>query len=260
MSVQPKKHLGQHFLVDQNICRKIVDQYKNFAGTHNVLEIGPGMGAITQYFIDIKDINLHVMEIDTESVEYLLAKFPLPKENIHSSDFLKTDLSPFFNGEKFAVVGNFPYNISSQILFHCLEYRNQVPEIMGMFQKEVAERIAEPPGSKQYGILSVLMQTYYDIEYCFTVSENVFNPPPKVKSGVISCLRNDRTTLPVDEELYKKVIKATFGQRRKKIRNGLKSVVDVQLLPDHPYLKRRPETMSVDEFIELTGMVEPFVE
>ncbi|HLW39129.1 MAG TPA: 16S rRNA (adenine(1518)-N(6)/adenine(1519)-N(6))-dimethyltransferase RsmA [Brumimicrobium sp.] len=256
MSVKPKKHLGQHFLTDENICRKIVDQYTNFGGKHNVLEIGPGMGAITKYFLEIEGINLEVMEIDTESVEYLQKNFEPLQGKVHVSDFLKTDLNSLFKGEPFAVVGNFPYNISSQILFHCLEYRNQVPEIMGMFQKEVAERVAEPPGSKQYGILSVLLQTYYDIEYCFTVSEKVFSPPPKVKSGVIRCVRNNRTTLPVDEKLYVQVIKSTFNKRRKTIKNGLKSIVDVSTLPAHPFLTLRPEVLSVEDFIELTALVE----
>lgn len=256
MSVQPKKHLGQHFLTDQNTCRKIVEQYTNFGGTNNVLEIGPGMGAITQYFLDIENIDLHVMEIDRDSVAYLQDAYPVLNGKIHSEDFLKTDLTQFFKGEPFAVVGNFPYNISSQILFHCIEYRNQIPEIMGMFQKEVAERVAEAPGSKKYGILSVLMQTYYDIEYCFTVSENVFNPPPKVKSGVIRCLRNERKKLPCNEELFKRIVKSTFNQRRKTIRNGLKVILDVQLLPEHPFLKQRAETLSVDDFIELTQLVE----
>lgn len=258
MSVQPKKHLGQHFLTDENICKKIVEQYINFGGTNNVLEIGPGMGAITKYFLNIQDIHLEVMEIDTESVAYLEENYPQLKNKIHGEDFLKTDLAPFFNGEKFAVVGNFPYNISSQILFQCIKYRNQVPEIMGMFQKEVAERVAEPPGSKKYGILSVMMQTYYDIKYCFTVSENVFNPPPKVKSGVIRCVRNKRTELPVDEKLFERVVKSTFNQRRKTIKNGLKAICDVSLLPEqeHPFLKQRAETLSVDDFIELTKMVD----
>ncbi|HLV41450.1 MAG TPA: 16S rRNA (adenine(1518)-N(6)/adenine(1519)-N(6))-dimethyltransferase RsmA [Brumimicrobium sp.] len=256
MSVQPKKHLGQHFLIDQNICRKIVNQYTNFGGTNNVLEIGPGMGAITQYFLEIENIDLHVMEIDRDSVAYLEDAFPALEGKIHSNDFLKTDLSQFFEGQPYAVVGNFPYNISSQILFHCIDYRNQIPEVMGMFQKEVAERVAEPPGSKKYGILSVLMQTYYTIEYCFTVSENVFNPPPKVKSGVIRCLRNDRKQLPCDEELFKRIVKSTFNQRRKTVRNGLKVILDVQNLPEHPFLKQRAETLSVDDFIELTQLVE----
>lgn len=256
MSVKAKKHLGQHFLKDENISQKIVEQYTNFSRTNHVLEIGPGMGAITKYFLAIENIDLEVMEIDTESVVFLNEHYPALKGKIHGEDFLKTDLTPFFEGEKFAVVGNFPYNISSQILFHCLDYRNQVVEIMGMFQKEVAERVAEQPGSKKYGILSVLLQTYYDITYCLTVDENAFTPPPKVKSGVIRCLRNQRTHLPVDEKLFIKVVKSTFNQRRKTIRNGLKSIVDVSKLPDHPYLKRRPETLSVDEFIELTGLVE----
>lgn len=256
MAVKPKKHLGQHFLTDENICRKIVDQYTNFSGTHNVLEIGPGMGAITKYFLEIEGINLEVMEIDTESVDYLQSNFPALQGKVHDSDFLKTDLKQLFNGESFAVVGNFPYNISSQILFHCLEHKNQVPEIMGMFQKEVAERVAEKPGSKQYGILSVLLQTYYDIEYCFTVSEKVFNPPPKVKSGVIRCLRKKREVLPVDEKLYAQVVKATFNKRRKTIKNGLKAIVDVSLLPNHSFLALRPEVLSVEDFIELTELVE----
>jgi len=256
MSVQPKKHLGQHFLTDENTCRKIVKQYTNFKGANNILEIGPGMGAITKYLLDIKGTDLHVMEIDKDSVKYLNEAYQALQGKIHSEDFLKTDLSAFFDGAPYAVVGNFPYNISSQILFHCIDYRNQIPEVMGMFQKEVAVRIAEPPGSKKYGILSVLMQTYYDIEYCFTVHENVFNPPPKVKSGVIRCLRNDRTHLPVDENLYKRVIKSTFNQRRKTIKNGLKVILDVQLLPDHPFLKLRAERLSVDDFIELTQLVE----
>lgn len=256
MTIRPKKYLGQHFLTHENTCRKIVEQYTNFSQTNNVLEVGPGMGAITKYLLEIEGINLQVMELDRESVAFLQSTFQQLESKIYSNDFLKTDLAPFFNGQPFAVVGNFPYNISSQILFHCIKYRNQVPEIMGMFQKEVAERVAEPPGSKKYGVLSVFLQTYYDIEYCFTINENVFNPPPKVKSGVIRCLRNKRETLPVDEDLFAKVVKTTFNQRRKTIRNGLKKLVDVQLLPDHPFLKQRAETLSVDDFIELTGIIE----
>ena len=256
MSVQPKKHLGQHFLTDENTCKKIVNQYTNFAQTNNVLEIGAGMGAITKYLLEIEGIDLQVMELDNDSVMFLKSNYPQLQSKIHSADFLKTDLSSFFEGKPFAVIGNFPYNISSQILFHCVKFRNQIPEIMGMFQKEVAERVAEPPGSKKYGVLSVFLQTYYNIEYCFTVNESVFNPPPKVKSGVIRCLRNDRKTLPVDENLYAKVVKATFNQRRKTIKNGLKKIIDVQLLPEHPFLKRRAETLSIEEFIELTRTVE----
>ncbi|MFA5574289.1 MAG: 16S rRNA (adenine(1518)-N(6)/adenine(1519)-N(6))-dimethyltransferase RsmA [Brumimicrobium sp.] len=259
MSVRAKKHLGQHFLTDENICKKIVGQYQNYSRTNNVLEIGPGMGAITKYFLEDETINLHVMEIDSESVEYLKKNYPRLQGKIHEQDFLKTDFTTFFNQQPFAVVGNFPYNISSQILFHCIEYREYVKEIMGMFQKEVAQRIAEPPGSKTYGILSVLMQTYYNIEYCFTVSEGSFSPPPKVKSGVIRCIRNNREKLSVDEDLYKRVIKSTFNQRRKTIRNGLKNIVDVNILDEHPLLSKRPEKLSVDDFIELTSFVEKYI-
>lgn len=259
MSVQPKKHLGQHFLIDKNISRKIVATFSGFQGVKNVLEIGPGKGAITQFFLDKSDINLHVIELDTESIEYLKTHFPKLEGKIHKADFLKLDLNVVFGDHPFAVVGNFPYNISSEILFKCLEYRNQIPEIMGMFQRELAERVAQSPGSKQYGILSVMLQTYYDIEHCFTVSESVFNPPPKVKSSVIRCTRNHRKELPVDENLHEKVVKATFNQRRKTIRNGLKGIVDVQLLPDHPFLKQRAEKLTVKDFIELTSLVEKYI-
>lgn len=256
MSVQPKKHLGQHFLIDKNISRKIAATFSRFQGVKNVLEIGPGKGAITQFFLEEDDINLHVIELDHESIEYLKLYFPKLEGKIHQADFLKLDFSTIYGDQPFAVVGNFPYNISSEILFKCLENRNQIPEIMGMFQRELAERIAESPGSKQYGILSVMLQTYYDIENCFTVSETVFNPPPKVKSSVIRCTRNHRNQLPVNESLHERVVKATFNQRRKTVRNGLKSVVDVQLLPDHPFLKQRAEKLTVEDFIELTSLVE----
>lgn len=256
MSVRPKKGLGQHFLIDPNICKKIVQQYTNYSGNNNVLEIGPGMGAITQYLLELDDIHLQVLEIDTDSVAYLQEHFPQLNGHIFTEDFLKTDLAHFFKGEAFAVVGNFPYNISSQILFHCIDYHLQIPEIMGMFQKEVAERVAEKPGSKKYGILSVLLQTFYDIDYCFTVSEHVFNPPPKVKSGVIRCIHNGRKELPVDEILYKQIIKSTFNQRRKTIKNGLKPIVDVKNLPNHPLLTLRPEMLSVEAFFELTQFIQ----
>ena len=255
MTVKAKKHLGQHFLVDKNVSRKIAQQFGGFQGCKKVLEIGPGTGALTEFLLEFPEIDLHVMEIDRDSVAFLNENFPALKGKIYSNDFLKTDLTTLFGDEPFAVVGNFPYNISSQILFHCIKFRNQIPEIMGMFQKEVAQRIAEKPGTKTYGILSVLFQTYYDIEYCFTVDEHVFNPPPKVKSGVIRCTRNQRTTLPCNEELYIKVVKATFNQRRKTIRNGLKSITDVQLL-NHPLLDQRPERLSVEEFMELTLCIE----
>jgi 16S rRNA (adenine1518-N6/adenine1519-N6)-dimethyltransferase len=218
-----------------------------------VLEIGPGMGALTEYLLEM-DLDLWAMEIDYDSVPYIQEHFPKMKGKVIEADFLKADLVELMGTEPFAVVGNFPYNISSQILFKCLEHRNQVPEIMGMFQKEVAERIAEPPGSKRYGILSVLLQAYYDIEYCFTVDENAFNPPPKVKSGVIRCIRNKRQSLPCDEKLFKTVIKMSFGQRRKTIRNSIKSLIKDKGL-ESELLALRPETLSVDQFVELTNLV-----
>ena len=255
MSVKAKKHLGQHFLKDLNVCRKIADQYNDFGGNGNVLEIGPGMGALTTFLLEKPAVNLHVIEIDRDSISFLKTNFPRLNGKIHEVDFLKLDPATIFGTEPFAVVGNFPYNISSQILFKCIEHRNQIPEIMGMFQKEVAVRVAEKPGSKAYGILSVLLQTYYDIEYCFTVSETVFDPPPKVKSGVIRCTRNKRQKLNCDEDLFKRVVKTTFNQRRKTIRNGLKTLTNVKTL-EHPFLDRRAETLSVEEFIELTEAVD----
>lgn len=255
MSVKPKKHLGQHFLTDENICRKIAHQYSFHQGCNTVLEIGPGMGALTKYLLDMPNTNVHVMEIDTESVAYLEANYPALQGKIHGHDFLRYDLKSIFGEEPFAVVGNFPYNISSQILFKCLDFRNQIPEIMGMFQKEVAVRVAEKPGSKQYGILSVLLQAYYDIEYCFTVDEHVFNPPPKVKSGVIRCTRNSRVKLDCNEELFIRLVKATFNQRRKTIRNSFK-MLGIIVGQDHPYFALRPEVLSPDQFIELTQFIE----
>jgi 16S rRNA (adenine1518-N6/adenine1519-N6)-dimethyltransferase len=253
MSVKAKKHLGQHFLTDKNICRKIAKQYGRHQGCDRVLEIGPGMGALTSFMIE-DGLDVTVMEIDTESIAYLNEHFPPLYGKIHNADFLKADLKEIMGEEPFAVVGNFPYNISSQILFKCLEYRNQIPEIMGMFQKEVAMRVAEKPGSKTYGILSVILQAFYDIEYCFTVDEHVFNPPPKVKSGVIRLTRNDRETLQCDEELFIKVVKMAFNQRRKTIRNSIKPLIKDKEI-DHEYLALRPEVLSVEQFVELTTLV-----
>lgn len=254
MSVKPKKHLGQHFLTDKNICDNIAHQYSFHNGCKRVLEIGPGMGALTESLLK-EDLDLWVMDVDEESIAYLKSNFPALKDKVIYADFLRVKLKDIMGDGPFAVVGNFPYNISSQILFKCLDYRNQIPEIMGMFQKEVAVRVAEKPGTKQYGILSVLLQTYYDIEYCFTVDEHVFNPPPKVKSGVIRCTRNDRESLPCDERLYSSVVKMSFNQRRKTIRNSLKQYLKGKDA-DHPYLALRPEVLSVDQFIELTQFVE----
>lgn len=254
MSVTAKKHLGQHFLKDKNVCKRIAKQYGSHMDCKKVLEIGPGMGALTRDLIDM-DLDVYVMDIDTESIEYLEKNFKELEDKIYSADFLKTDLKPLLGDEPFGVVGNFPYNISSQILFKCIEYRNQIPEIMGMFQREVAQRVAEKPGTKQYGILSVLLQTYYDITYCFTVDEHVFDPPPKVKSGVIRCVRNERTSLPCDEVLYKQIIKMSFNQRRKTIRNSIKGLIK-ELNIEDDILTLRPERLSVDDFIYLTTLVE----
>ncbi|MBL1280859.1 MAG: 16S rRNA (adenine(1518)-N(6)/adenine(1519)-N(6))-dimethyltransferase RsmA [Fluviicola sp.] len=254
MSVKAKKHLGQHFLTDKGVCQRIADQFKQHQGCKKVLEIGPGMGALTEFLLE-KEQDVWVMEVDTESIAFLQKNFPVLQDKIIEADFLKADLPEIMGKEKFAVVGNFPYNISSQILFKCLEHRNQIPEIMGMFQREVAWRIAEKPGTKQYGILSVFMQAYYDIEYCFTVDEHVFDPPPKVKSGVIRCTRNSREKLPCDEVLFKQVVKTSFNQRRKTIRNSIKALLKGNKV-DHPFMALRPETLSVDQFIELTQIVD----
>jgi 16S rRNA (adenine1518-N6/adenine1519-N6)-dimethyltransferase len=256
MSVRAKKHLGQHFLTDRNICRKIAQQYRRHQDCVRVLEIGPGMGALTEFLLQ-DGLDVRVMEIDRESIEYLEKHFPALQNRIFPADFLRVNLQETMGTEPFAVVGNFPYNISSQILFKCLDYRNQIPEIMGMFQKEVAQRVAEKPGTKQYGILSVLLQAFYDIEYCFTVDEHVFSPPPKVKSGVIRCVRNSREKLDCDEKLFIRVVKTCFNQRRKTIRNSIRPLVK-EALPDHPFLSLRPEVLSVDQFVELTCFIEPY--
>lgn len=255
MSVRAKKHLGQHFLTDKNICKKIADQYKSHQGCNKILEIGPGMGALTEFLLQREELDVYVMDIDRDSIAYLKNHFPALNNKIIEGDFLRADLQTLMGKESFGVVGNFPYNISSQILFKCLDHRDQIPEIMGMFQKEVAERVAEKPGSKTYGIMSVLLQAFYDIEYCFTVDEHVFNPPPKVKSGVIRCTRNKRGSLPCDEKLFIRIVKMSFNQRRKTIRNSIKQLIGGTDF-DHPYLTLRPERLSVEQFIELTQAVE----
>lgn len=255
MQVRPKKNLGQHFLVDENVSKKIAQQYGSFKDCKTILEIGPGMGALTKYLLEDKSLKVYVMELDKESVPYLQENFPGLQNKIIEGDFLKYNLNAIFGEKPFAVVGNFPYNISSQILFRCIDFRNQIPEIMGMFQKEVAERIAEKPGSKKYGIISVLLQTFYDISYCFTVDEHVFNPPPKVKSGVIRMTRNERIQLPCDEKLFIRVVKSCFNQRRKMIRNTIRMVTgDIPF--ESQYLTLRPERLSIDDFIKLTLEVE----
>ena len=247
--VRPKKNLGQHFLTDLNIARKIVDSLGK--EVPDILEIGPGMGVLTQFLIQRPELKIHVIEIDRESVEYLQQNFS-ELEHIWSEDFLKYDISGRFK-QSFSIIGNFPYNISSQIFFKVLELRNRVPEVVGMVQKEVAERIAAKHGNKKYGILSVLLQTFYDIEYLFTVSEGVFNPPPKVKSAVIRLKRNDVKKLQCNEVLFVKVVKAAFNLRRKMLRNSLKEICNS--LPEK-YAEKRPEQLSVEAFIDLTCAIE----
>lgn len=250
--VTPKKHLGQHFLIDLTIAEDIAKALTLHGEYKKVLEIGPGTGALTQFLLKNGDFVTEVAEIDRESIEYL--KHHYPDLKIHDEDFLRMDFKKF-GSEPIAVAGNFPYNISSQILFKVLDERDQVPELVGMFQKEVAERVAEGPGSKTYSILSVLLQAYYDIEYLFTVPEHVFNPPPKVKSGVIRMKRNNVTSLPCDEKLFKTIVKATFNQRRKTVRNGIKPLLKGQVL-EMDLLQKRPEQLSVEEFIALTNAVQ----
>ena len=245
-TVRAKKNLGQHFLNDKNIARKIVESLQA-SGTKKVLEIGPGMGVLTQFLLQNDSYETSVVEIDRESVDYLEKHYPQLKEQIISADFLRLNLNNHFQ-EPFAIIGNFPYNISSQIFFKVLEYRNQIPEVVGMLQKEVAERLAEPPGSKTYGILSVFLQAYYNIEYLFTVHENVFTPPPKVKSGVIRLTRNERTQLDCDEKLFTSIVKMAFNQRRKTMRNSLKSMITSEQLKANPIFDKRPEQLSVAEF------------
>lgn len=252
MQVKAKKHLGQHFLTDLNIAKRISDALELETGMP-VLEVGPGMGVLTQFLLQNEKYNTSVVEIDHESVEYLRIHYP--QLNIIEDDFLRLKLEELYD-KPFCVIGNFPYNISSQIFFKVLEYRNQIPVCVGMIQKEVAERLAEPPGSKTYGILSVLLQAYYNIEYLFTVHEHVFNPPPKVKSAVIRMKRNNRTSLDCDERLFTTVVKTAFNQRRKQLRNSLKILIPKDsALFSLPIMDERPERLSVDQFIELTQQI-----
>lgn len=253
-NVRAKKHLGQHFLTDENIAGKIADSL-TLEGYDQVLEIGPGMGVLTKYLLK-KPITTHVIEIDRESVAYLNDHYPDLQGRIISQDFLKYNIREVFKDAPFAIIGNFPYNISSQIVFRTLEMRDYIPEFAGMFQKEVAERICEKPGTKTYGILSVLTQAFYDAEYLFTVSEKVFNPPPKVKSGVLRLKRKENYQLPCDEKLLFQVVKLSFNQRRKTIRNGLKTLNLSDNLKEHSIFGMRPEQLSVASFIELTQWIE----
>lgn len=250
--VKPKKALGQHFLTDETVAQRIaatLDGYPDLP----VLEVGPGMGVLTKYLLGR---DLLVAEIDDESVAYLRATYPTLDGRIIEGDFLQMDLHDLYGDRPFCVIGNYPYNISSQIFFKVLDYKDQVLCCSGMLQKEVAERLAAGPGSKVYGILSVLLQAWYKVEYLFTVDENVFNPPPKVKSGVVRLTRNDVTSLGCDERLFKTVVKTSFGQRRKTLRNSLRGLVPPDRpLPDLPVMAKRPEQLGVSEFIDLTNLI-----
>jgi 16S rRNA (adenine1518-N6/adenine1519-N6)-dimethyltransferase len=253
--VRPKKSLGQHFLKDQNIAEKIVESLDLSSGENLVLEIGPGTGVLTQFLIKKENVNLFLSEIDRESIDYLKKNYPSVKEKILEGDFLKMDLESKFKGD-IRIIGNFPYNISSQIFFKVLDYRNQVSQVVCMLQKEVADRLAAAHGNKTYGILSVLLQAYYDIEYLFKVPPGVFFPPPKVMSAVIRLKRNNRTQLGCDEVLFKKLVKQGFNNRRKTLRNALKSLnLPAQFL-SHPLLDKRAEQLAVSDFISLTQSVE----
>ncbi|PHQ30961.1 16S rRNA (adenine(1518)-N(6)/adenine(1519)-N(6))-dimethyltransferase RsmA [Leeuwenhoekiella nanhaiensis] len=261
--VKAKKHLGQHFLKDENIARKIAETL-SYSGYSDILEIGPGTGVLTKYLLR-KDINITAMDLDSESIVYLNHSFPLEyaeqmegcKLEVVEADFLKVDLSTFFGDKPFAITGNFPYNISTQIVFKMLEWRDQVPEFTGMFQKEVAQRICEPEGSKAYGILSVLAQAFYDAEYLFTVPPSVFNPPPKVDSGVLRLTRKENyKDLACSPEALYKVVKMAFQQRRKTLRNSLKQLELSEAFRESEIFNLRPEQLSVNRFIELTRAIQ----
>lgn len=248
--VRAKKHLGQHFLMDQNIARKIVDSLQD--KHRETLEVGPGTGILTQFLIEEFPL-FQVSEIDNESVGFLREKFP--DLSIIEGDFLKLDIASLFTSE-LSIIGNFPYNISSQIMFKVLENRNLVVEVVGMFQKEVAQRIASPSGSKEYGILSVFMQAFYNIEYLFSVSPDVFSPPPKIQSGVVRFVRKENFVLPCNEKLFFQVVKTTFNQRRKTIRNSIKPLAVDRAKIDDFYLNNRPEQLTVNQFVEICQMLE----
>ncbi len=253
-AVKAKKHLGQHFLKDESIAKAIADTL-NLEGYDNVLEIGPGMGVLTKYLLK-KPTNVFVIEIDSESVTYLDENYPKLKDKIISKDFLKYNINEIFEGKQFAIIGNFPYNISTQIVFKCLEMRSQVPEFAGMFQKEVAQRICEKKGTKAYGILSVLVQAFYEAEYLFTVDETVFIPPPKVKSGVLRLRRKENFSLPCSEKLFFTVVKTAFQQRRKTLRNSLKTLNLSDNLREDEVFNLRPEQLDYNQFIALTQKIE----
>ena len=253
--VRAKKHLGQHFLRDENVAEKIADSL-TYTGYDHVLEIGPGMGVLTKYLLK-KHSDVHVIEIDTESVAYLHENYPALEGKIHEKDFLKYDVSEIFGTDQFAIIGNFPYNISSQIVFKMLELRDFIPEFSGMFQMEVAKRICEKEGNKTYGILSVLVQAFYEAEYLFTVPPSVFSPPPKVDSGVLRLTRKEDFSLPCNEKLFFRVVKTAFQQRRKTLRNSLKIFDLPEDIKEDSIFGLRPEQLSTARFIELTQKIEP---
>lgn len=259
--VRPKKKLGQHFLTDLGVAKAIADTV-DACPELPVLEVGPGMGVMTQFLVD-KPRPLKVVEIDRESVVWLNEHLPRLRDNIISGDFLRMDLDEVFGGQQFVLTGNYPYDISSQIFFKMLDNKDLIPCCTGMIQREVAQRIAAAPGCKAYGILSVMIQAWYDVEYLFTVDETVFNPPPKVKSAVIRMTRNDTRTLGCDENMFKRIVKAVFNQRRKMLRVSLRQVVDAASLPhdffDHPLMTQRPEQLSLDEFVTLTNLAAPYI-
>jgi 16S rRNA (adenine1518-N6/adenine1519-N6)-dimethyltransferase len=251
--VRPKKHLGQHFLTDQNIAKRITDSL-SFGGSKNIVEVGPGKGVLTEFLLERENIDLVPVEIDHESVVFLHSRFPSLKSKLLEADFLSLDLSEIFN-DGLRIIGNFPYNISSQIFFKVLDHKDQVREVVCMIQKEVADRIISPPGNKTYGILSVLLQTWFKIEYLFSVKPGSFFPVPAVQSSVIRLVRNDRTELGVDQRKFKLVVKTSFNQRRKMLRNSVKSLLNTDVM-ENPLFQKRPEQLSVEEFIELTRFIE----
>ncbi|HAL82801.1 MAG TPA: 16S rRNA (adenine(1518)-N(6)/adenine(1519)-N(6))-dimethyltransferase [Mucilaginibacter sp.] len=252
--VRAKKHLGQHFLTDKNIAAKIVESLRPENKYSQVLEVGPGMGVLSDFLLQKPEYEVSLIDIDTESYQYLQKKYPQLGSRLINADFLEMDFQAFFKGPM-AIIGNFPYNISSQILFKVLDNRQQVVEVVGMFQKEVAERCAAKAGSKEYGILSVFLQAYYKVEYLFTVKAGVFNPPPKVLSAVIRLTRNEKEQLGCDEKLFWQVVKAGFNQRRKTLRNALSSLINKEKMTGEPMLDLRAERLSVEDFVRLTNMI-----
>ncbi len=252
--VRAKKHLGQHFLKDQNIAQKIVGSLSGHKNYQHLLEIGPGTGVLSNFLIEKADYKLLFMDVDQESIDYLQHQYPEYKDQIIKEDFLRIDLGNYYK-EPFGIIGNFPYNISSQIFFKVLEYKNQIPEVVGMIQKEVAERIASKEGNKTYGILSVLLQAFYDVEYLFSVPPNVFNPPPKVTSAVLRLKRNETQTLACDEKLFFRVVKQGFNNRRKTLRNALKSFDLSPEIKSLDLLDKRAEQLTVNDFVELTNHI-----